>query len=89
MDGINLAVVDLDEASHPRWMVFTISEENVVRIDSSCQTFGEIVRKYGPIPAMPLTEQISGQARDPSPLTNEPQRGCTRSLRNGMLKDLS
>ncbi len=62
MDRINLAVVELDEASHARWMVVTISGEDVVEIDSSCRSFGEIVHKYGPIPAMPLTDRLSRQA---------------------------
>lgn len=57
MDQFNLAVVELDSSSSARWVVFTIRGKEVVGIDSSCGSFGEIVKKYGPIPATPLPRE--------------------------------
>lgn len=51
------AFVEMDSSSKTRWTVFTIDGDDVVGIDSTCGSFSEIVKKYGPIPAMPLPEE--------------------------------
>lgn len=59
MDRLKLAVVELDRRSGARWMVFTIIGKEVIEVDMSCDSFCEIVDKYGPIPAMPLPRELS------------------------------
>ena len=64
-NNTNLAVVELDRKNNPRWMVFTIRGKEVIGIDTSRASFGAIVKKYGPIPAMPLTPPGQGKPETP------------------------
>ncbi|MDO8689224.1 MAG: hypothetical protein Q7R39_04325 [Dehalococcoidia bacterium] len=75
-DNINLAVVEIDRKNDPRWMVFTIKGKEVVGIDTSCTSFGAIVQKYGPIPAMPLTQAGQRQPETPKSVTDNQDLPC-------------
>lgn len=57
MADMNLAVVDLAEGKAARWLVFTMREKQLVGIDSSCNSFSQVVEKYGRIPAVPLPQE--------------------------------
>ena len=59
MDRMKLAVVELDRRSRARWMVFTIIGKEVIGVDTNCDSFCEIVDKYGPIPVIPLPRELS------------------------------
>lgn len=80
MDHTNLAVVELDNSSKARWMVFTISGKEVIGVDSSCRSFCEIVDKYGPIPAMPLPRGRSEEARPGQPAERAARSGRTKAV---------
>ncbi len=72
----NLAVVEIDRRNNPRWMVFTIRGREVIGIDTSCESFGAIVRKYGPIPAMPLMVAVQGKPQTPQPAADDQDSSC-------------
>lgn len=59
MDNVSFAVLDVLEDARFRWMVFTVNEQGLLDIDPECSSFGEIIDKYGPIPAIPLPHTLA------------------------------
>ncbi len=61
MDKIHLAVVDRPRKRSQPWVVFTISDGSITQVDTACNSFKEVYRKYGFV-RLYTTEGMTGMA---------------------------